>query len=469
VNIKNKRLPDGWQWVKLGELAIAGPSNGIFKQRHEFGRGVPIVNVYDLYRSLAVDLNAVERVEVSDKELRSYAIAPGDLFFCRSSLKREGIGWCCYVRDVPEPAVFDCHVMRVRLNPEKADSEFVAYYWRHPDVRKEVIKNSRTATMTTMNQEDLSNVDILLPPLAEQKRIAAIAQKADRLRRTRRYALQLSDTYLQSVFLEMFGGKASEDLPFVKVESLVKSGKNKIRTGPFGSQLLHSEFIENGQIAVLGIDNVVQNYFTWDKRRFITDRKYQELKRYRVYPGDVLITIMGTCGKCAIAPENLPIAINTKHLCCITLEQTKCLPTYLQACFLRHPLVLKQLGVSERGAVMPGLNMNLIQDVEIPLPPLPLQEKFAQIVQKFERLRTQQREGDRQAEHLFQTLLHRAFRGELTPQDSNDEVASVLLEQIGTEQEKVGTTHKTKGISEKKSRTEKHEAAAPEQLRLPGF
>jgi type I restriction enzyme S subunit len=162
-----------WPRVPLGDLAILGPDNGIFKRRPDFGRGVPIVNVSDLYRSLAVDLNTVERVEVSSQELQRFGIAAGDLFFCRSSLKREGVGWCCYVQDVPEPAVFECHVMRVRLDPNKADPEYVAHYWMHPDVRQEVISNSRTATMTTMNQVDLAKVVIPTPPITEQRRIAA--------------------------------------------------------------------------------------------------------------------------------------------------------------------------------------------------------------------------------------------------------------------------------------------------------
>ena len=62
---------------------------------------------------------------------------------------------------------------------------------------------------------------------------------------------------------------------------------------------------------------------------------------------------------------------------------------------------------------MPGLNMGIIKDLVISLPPLPLQQQFAHIVHKFERLRAQQRESARQAEHLFQTLLHCAFQGEL--------------------------------------------------------
>jgi type I restriction enzyme, S subunit len=239
------------------------------------------VNVYDLYRSLTVDLNAVERVEVSDKELRSYGIAPGDLFFCRSSLKREGIGWCCYVRDVPEPAVFDCHVMRVRLNPEKADSEFIAYYWRHPDVRKEVIKNSRTATMTTMNQEDLSNVDILLPPLAEQKWIAAISQKADRLRRIRRYALQLSDTYLQSIFLEMFGSFLKPD-----TKHLFKD----VLEIPLNNGVFEKNEKYGSGTPVIWVDNLYHTISinTSNLRRANLDNK--SIQKYEVFEGDLIFT-----------------------------------------------------------------------------------------------------------------------------------------------------------------------------------
>lgn len=77
--------------------------------------------------------------------------------------------------------------------------------------------------------------------------------------------------------------------------------------------------------------------------------------------------------------------------------------------------------------------MGDVKDLPVSVPPLPLQEKFAQIVQTFERLRTQQREAERQAEHLFQTLLHRAFRGELTLQNFNDEPAPNLLDEIDAE------------------------------------
>lgn len=268
-------------------------------------------------------------------------------------------------------------------------------------------KNSTGATVPHISRDVLENLALPLPSLNVQQRIAGILEQADRLRRTRRYALELSDGFLPAAFLELFGNQ-NKAWQSVTVGELATPKRGSIRTGPFGSQLLHSEFTDDG-IAVLGIDNAVSNRFEWAERRFISPAKYEQLKRYTVFPRDVLITIMGTCGRCAVVPDGMPTAVNTKHLCCITLDQSKCLPVFLQGAFLYHPQIRSQLGVLQKGSIMDGLNMEIIKSLLFDLPPLPLQKHFASLVERHERLHATQREALRQAEHLFQTLLHQAF------------------------------------------------------------
>ena len=266
---------------------------------------------------------------------------------------------------------------------------------------------NKAAAVPGLNREDAYEQHIPLPSLPDQRRIAAVLEQADRLRRTRRSALDLADSFLPTAFLEMF---CSGERPIESslLEDLAATRPGAIRTGPFGSQLLHSEFVDSG-VAVLGIDNAVNNCFEWRERRYISSEKYAALRRYTVFPEDVLITIMGTCGRCAIVPSDIPMAINTKHLCCITLNQEKCIPRYLQSAFLHHPHVRRQLSVATKGAIMEGLNMEIIKGLHIPVPPLPLQRRFSALVEEHERLRVMQQEALRQAEHLFQTLLHDAF------------------------------------------------------------
>ena len=306
------------------------------------------------------------------------------------------------------------------------DARYLYHFIRQPSIRSLGEKKmTGSAGQRRIPKSFLESLELFLPPLEQQKRIAAILDKADELRVKRRRAIAKLDELLKSVFLELFTTDESNNWKTVSVESLVAEGKNKIRTGPFGSQLLHSEFTEDTSgVLVLGIDNAVKNRFEWGEPRFITYEKYQELKRYTVYSDDVLITIMGTCGRVAIVPDNIPLAINTKHLCCITLNKKRCLPTYLKNSFLMHPTVVRQLSSSTRGAIMAGLNMGIIKDLKIPLAPLDVQEKFLHFEQQIEMQKLYLTTSLDKYNYLFSSLQARAFSGDLTP-DALNEVEAV--------------------------------------------
>ncbi len=248
--------------------------------------------------------------------------------------------------------------------------------------------------------------------LKEQKRIAAVLDKADGIRRKRQEAIQLADDFLRSVFLDMFGDPVTSGWDLTTVETMAASEKGSMRTGPFGSDLKHSEFIDEG-ITVLGIDNAVQNKFSTGKQRYISPEKYEQLKRYTVKPGDVLITIMGTCGRCAVVPDDIPVAINTKHLCCITLDRNKCLPSFLHAYFLVHPLSQRYLGKVAKGAIMDGLNMGMIKAMPIPKVPIELQKEYDDIVSKASLLALKNYESNLSTDICFLSLSQKAFKGEL--------------------------------------------------------
>lgn len=185
-----------------------------------------------------------------------------------------------------------------------------------------------------------------------------------------------------------------------------------MRTGPFGSDLLHSEFVSDG-IAVLGIDNAVQNRFAWGERRFITEEKYKRLRRYTVHPGDVIVTIMGTTGRSAVVPPDIPTAITTKHLATITVDRTQAEPEFVSQALIRHPDVLSQIAASSRGAIMSGLNLGLIKALRVPVPPPEQQRKFANAVERIRALVDRVRK-DRLEDRLFDSLVARAFSGQLS-------------------------------------------------------
>lgn len=93
-----------------------------------------------------------------------------------------------------------------------------------------------------------------------------------------------------------------------------------MRSGPFGSALLKQELVEAG-LPLLGIDNVHTERFIADYTRFVTPRKFAQLARYVVRPDDLMITIMGTVGRCCLVPENVGQALSSKHTWTISLDQ----------------------------------------------------------------------------------------------------------------------------------------------------
>jgi type I restriction enzyme S subunit len=297
----------------------------------------------------------------------------------------------------------------VRAVDTKLDDRYLYHFLRQPIVREDGERRmTGSGGQKRVPKTFIEELDIPLPPLPEQRRIAAVLDKAETLRVKRREAITKLEQLLQSVFLEMFGDSTTAT---TSVAELAPSA-GAIRTGPFGSQLLHSEFVDHG-IAVLGIDNAVSNTFTWAKPRFITAEKYAQLARYRVNPGDVLITIMGTCGRCAVVPDDVPIAINTKHLCCISLDRTRCEPEFLHSYFLLHPVARNYLESRAKGAIMEGLNMGIIKELPVALPSIEEQRRFVAIKTSLERQRAQAVSQENRSDELFAALQQTAFAGTL--------------------------------------------------------
>ena len=298
--------------------------------------------------------------------------------------------------------------------------------------KDELVGKAAGNAQPNISQAKIRETMVPIVGKAEQRRIVAILDEAfEGIATAKANAeknLRNARAFAGIGYRAITAGYDRSTWPILPVAALAAPHKGSMRTGPFGSQLLHSEFVDEG-IAVLGIDNAVANEFQWDRRRYIAEAKYRQLARYRVLPGDVLITIMGTCGRCAVVPDDIPLAINTKHLCCITLDRGKCLPEFLHSYFLHDPRARDYLGVQAKGSIMAGLNMGIISELPVLLPPLHHQ---AEIVARFDSLQSEfSRLGEIQTQKLSvldelkKSLLHQAFTGQLTERITERQVAEV--------------------------------------------
>ena len=214
------------------------------------------------------------------------------------------------------------------------------------------------------------------------------------------------------------------------VEFLASPEPRSIQSGPFGSNLHHSEFQDTGVLAI-GIDNVLDGKFTTGLQHRISYQKYEQLKKYAARPFDVLLTVMATVGRCCVVPKNVETAIITKHVYRISVDSLLCEPGYMMNALRGCPSVLEQLYGEVQGVTRPGINGGILKRLAIPISPL--EEQHA-ILARIEACFRQADAIDaaveatrRGADKLEQSILARAFRGELVPQDPSDEPASVFL------------------------------------------
>lgn len=337
----------------------------------------------------------------SPAEIAKSRLRAGDVLLTTSA----NCGQVALIDSEPAGVICASNFVRVLRFAPVLHPRFAWHYMRTAEFRTALNPYIRGTTMKNLStREAFPAVDIPLPPLAEQVRIAETLDHADALRAKRQTILGYLETLEGAVFQQMFASEMNR--------TTVSEVAVQTRTGPFGSQLLHKEFVETG-VAVLGLDNVVGNRFRWAQRRYITPAKYKELQRYTVHPSDVLISIMGTTGRCVIVPDDIPVAINTKHICAITVDREQIDPQFLRAAFLWNPGTRAYLRQQTKGSIMDGLNMGIIRAMPLPLPTRALQIEFNRRLKAVESLRTKHERALAADEHLLASLRSQAFRGEL--------------------------------------------------------
>ena len=258
-------------------------------------------------------------------------------------------------------------------------------------------------TVKHLSAKELNKLELDMPGIEEQNVRAESMAKLEKVISHRKEELSALDNLIKARFVEMFV-KNEYDWKEVTIAEVCID----MRTGPFGSSLHHDEFVDKG-VFVLGIDNAVENTFSYNRMRYITEEKYEKLKRYTVYPGDVIITIMGTVGKAAVIPKNMPKAINTKHLACLT-PNTEIVDSYfLVNAFQIHPLIRHQLESQCKGAIMDGLNLTIIKGLKFKLPPIKLQRKFVEFYNQVNKSKVTVQKALEETQILFDSLMQKYF------------------------------------------------------------
>jgi type I restriction enzyme, S subunit len=368
---------------------------------YEFSsRGIPFLRVNNIQGG-DLDVDDILFIDsVTDEALKRSRIRPKDVLLSIAGT----IGKTAVVPDNAPQMNCNQAVAIIRLK-ENALPKYLSYWLNTNDAFRQISGSKVTGTISNLSLGCIKNLEIPLPPLEEQRRIAAILDKADGVRRKRKEAIRLTEELLKSTFLDLFGDpvtnpKGWEESPLAKV-------CERVTVGYVGSMV--AEYIDQG-IPWLRSMNVKRNRIVLDDLKFVSSDFHKKVKKSSLFPGDVVSVRTGNAGVAAVIPDSLPES-NCADLIIMTCGKT-IQPNYLTEA-LNLLLGDRDGGSGLTGAIQKHFNITRAKQLLIPVPPLGLQEKWNQIVDHWKYLEVKQVSDFRQSENLFNSLLQRAFRGEL--------------------------------------------------------
>lgn len=307
----------------------------------------------------------------------------------------------------PEKACIGRGLAAIRPKKNKSDTFFLLYYFRF--IENQVAERGKGSTFASINREDVETIKIPEIDYDKQRFIAQLLSQAKSALEKRRQTLRLADEFLQSAFLEMFGDPAKNPkkldvVPCGTIALLVSSGST-----PLGGE---KTYLREG-IFFIRSQNVLMNKLDLSDVAYISDEVHHKMKRTWVKKDDVLLNITGaSIGRVAFFEGEDNTANVNQHVCIIRPDKNKVLPQYLSF-LISMPNYQKTILGKNAGATRQAFNFDQIKRFHIPLALISEQQKFADLVQKVKKLKEKQKQSETQLQNLFNSLMQRAFKGEI--------------------------------------------------------
>ncbi len=313
------------------------------------------------------------------------------------------------INDVPIAINQDLKALIV--DPAEIDRDFLQHFLISK--AKYFESRGKGATVKGITLDVLTDLNVPKLPLDRQRHLAAILNKAEDICRKRGESIKLTDQFLRSVFLDMFGDPIRNQKGWTQsTVGEIASGRGEIVDGPFGSSLKPDQYVDEG-IRVIRNFNVRPGYFDPSAYKYVTQEKFAEIRRSEVCEGDLLLSTKGTVGNVCLMPRlEGPSVLSATGTVRIRTSSP-----HVDSVFLMHQMLTPQyqrhIEKSQSGAVQQYLNLAGIRDLPIILPPLELQRKFSETTRRKNMLTAKLQACSQEAEALFASLAHRAFSGQL--------------------------------------------------------
>ena len=393
-------MPNRWPTAKLEDVCVR-ITDGTHQSPRFESKGIPFLVISDVV-SGQIEWSGVSKwVDEATYEANTARCKPerGDVLY--TAVGSFGVA---VPVETDQRFMFQRHIAHIKPDLRRMDTGFLAHLLNSPEFKALADRVAKGAAQRTVTLADLKNFEVLAPPLPEQRRIAAILDKADAIRRKRQEAITLTDELLRSAFLEMFGDPVSnpKGWPSAPLGTLAR-----FIGGGTPSRQNASYF--TGDLCWATPKDMRGEVLT-DTEEHITELALRG-SAAKVVPPDTLLVVV----KSKVLAHRLPVARTTVRTCFGQDLKGICLNAPPLVRYVHRHLLFGQSALLERarGLNTEGLTLEHLREYEVMLPPDRLVSKFTEIERRLEGLLHRERNCLSEATSLCDSLTHRAFSGEL--------------------------------------------------------
>ena len=399
-----RELPEGWEWKRLEEIAE-------INSRFEKNSFDDETEVTFLPMRCVEELTGRMDTSIEKKygEIKTgyTPIQEGDLIFAKITPCIEN-GKIAIARNLKNGIGFaSTEFHTLKFSPDN-ETKFYFFYLMQEKIRQEAARNmTGSAGQQRVPVTFLKGLKVPVPPLTVQRQLVTLFEQAEAIKRKGQDADALTGTLLQSVFLEMFGDPVSNERgwKWVTLETILKE------KGLAYGILKPGDYDEKG-IPMLRVMDIGDHGLNSTEIFKVTKKLADQYERTKLHSGDILLAVMATIGRCMVVPDFLEGANVNRALAVLRLNETidsQYLLFLMKSDFFQNLFLKNKIGSSQM-----RINLTDLRQFEFPLPPLALQQQFAHIVERVERIRDQQVASGKEIEGLCEGLMQRAFAGDLT-------------------------------------------------------
>ena len=392
---------ENWKIVRLGDLCEI--LNGYaFKSDKYVDSGIRVIRITNVQKGFIED-NSPAFYPITEKEnLKDYELYENDLLISLTG----NVGRVALLSKEMLPAALNQRVGCIRIRDKNLLISYLFTFLNSDKFESDCIYSARGIAQKNMSTEWLKNYLIPLPPIEVQIKIANNLNTCAKIIKKHNKQLNNFDLLIKSRFIEMFGDTVENPKQWI-IEKL-KSLTSKIGSGatPKGGR---ESYISEG-ISLVRSMNVYNGFFEYEGLAHITEAQAKELDNVTLQENDVLLNITGaSVARCCILPKDvLPARVNQHVSILRTTEKLN--PVYLSNLLISDTEQRVLLGIGGAGgATREAITKTELESLDIPVPPLELQQQFADFVQQIDKSKFAVQKSLEKAETLYKSLMQEYF------------------------------------------------------------